>query len=152
MVHLAPNRTQTARTVGDWMEEPQAECWAELAEQIRSESRTLRQQSEALLVGTDHAPTPDATPRRPVLAPPAAAPPPERIYVYAPRENKCSRFSGERSDQARPAEDWIKEIRKALVGQPLTPSEQVTWVVDLLDGEAKREVTFSLDLEQVCIE
>ena len=126
------------------------DCWAaEMAEHLRSESRLLCQQAEELVAGTSRAATPDCSLPGTPRAAPAPPPVPERIYVYAPRENKCSRFSGERLNSTASAEDWVKEARKALVGQPLTPAEQVTWVCDLLDGEAKREVTFSLDLEQV---
>ena len=131
------------------MAEGRDEWAAEMAEQLRSESRLLCQQAEALVAGTGHAATPDCSLPGTPPRPPAPPPVPERIYVYAPRENKCSRFSGERLNSTASAEDWVKEARKALVGQPLTPAEQVTWVCDLLDGEAKREVTFSLDLEQV---
>lgn len=130
----------------------QVDEWGELAEELRSESRRLRQRTEELLVGTDHTPSPAATPPGSPPRPVAPPPLPERVYVYAPRENKCPRFSGDRQSYAGPTEDWIQEVRKALVGQPLTPNEQVTWVYDLLDGEAKREVTFSLNLEQVCVE
>lgn len=81
-----------------------------------------------------------------------ATPPPERVYVYAPRELKCSRFSGDRHSEGQGIEDWIKEVRRTLVGQPFTPAEQVQWVCALLDGEAKREVAFSLDSDPASIE
>ena len=81
-----------------------------------------------------------------------STPPPERIYVYAPREVKCSRFAGERKGTDPNIEDWIKEVRRALVGQPYTAAEQAQWVCALLDGEAKREVTFSLDTDTTSVE
>ena len=77
---------------------------------------------------------------------------PERVYVYAPRDVKCPRFSGERANVGGSVEDWIREARKALVGQPFTVAEQVQWVCGLLDGEAKREVAFSLDTERASLE
>lgn len=132
--------------------EEQREEWSDMVEQIRSESRLLRQQTEAVAAEIDRTRSRDASMFGSPPRPPAVPPPPERVYVYAPREHKCPRFSGDRQGQTGIAEDWIREVRKALVGQPLTPKEQVTWVYDLLDGEAKREVTFSLDLEQVCVE
>ena len=103
----------------------------------------LRQQTEETLMGSR-----TATPILPQEeAVPTVPPTQERIYVYAPRETKCPRFSGELKGQGSGVEDWITEVRKALLGRPWTPAEQVTWVCDLLDGEAKREVAFSLDLE-----
>ena len=83
---------------------------------------------------------------------PAAPSAQERIYVYAPRETKCSRFSGELKEQGSGIEDWIVEVRKALIGQPWTPAEQVTWVYNLLDGEAKREVDFSIEIDGASLE
>ena len=76
----------------------------------------------------------------------------ERVYVYAPRDVKCPRFTGERSPIGGSVEEWIREVRKALVGQPFTAAEQVQWVCGLLDGEAKREVAFSLDTERAQLE
>ena len=132
--------------------EDDGEEWREVAEQIRADSRQLRRQTEMLLAGDNLALSPGPSQRDPTPTPPAAPPPPERIYVYAPRENKCPRFSGDCNGQDSTIEDWVKEVRKALAGQPLSPLEQVTWVYDLLDGEAKREVTFSIDLECARVE
>ena len=112
----------------------------------------LREQSEGA-PGASNRPTPCPSRAGAPLAGSFPHPPvPDRIYVYAPREAKCARFSGEQRDKGRGIEDWITDVRKALVGQPLTPAEQVTWVCDLLDGEAKREVTFSLDLDNTQVE
>ena len=127
--------------------EEQFQTLCEQMEQLRAENNALRQQRG---LPPDSAPV---TPRNETPPPPGAADAchpsakRERVYVYAPPENKCPRFAGERHGRGQRVEDWIKDVRKALVGQPLTPSEQVTWVCDLLDGEAKREVNFSLNLE-----
>ena len=108
----------------------------------------LRQQTEETLTGSR-----SATPNLQLAgAKPGAPPPQEKIYVYAPRETKCPRFSGELRGQGSGIEDWIVEVRKALLGRPWTPVEQVTWVCDLLDGEAKREVAFSIDLEDTSVD
>ena len=119
----------------------------DLAEEIRSESRQLRRQNDA---ASSEPGGPQCLLFRPETPPPPTAP--ERIYVYAPREVKCSRFSGDRHGCGGRVEDWITEVRKALVGRPLSASEQVAWVYELLDGEAKREVTFSLDIERTQVE
>ena len=132
----------------------QAVC--EQMEQLRAENELLRQQrgSSADWAATSAPLTPrNGTPAPAVLSDvPTCAEKPERVYVYAPKENKCPRFSGDRKSHGQRVEDWIKEVKKALTGQPLAPTEQVTWVCDLLDGEAKREVAFSLNLEDTHID
>ena len=132
--------------------EEQFQTLCEQMDQLRAENNVLRQQRG---LPPDSAPL---TPRNETPPLPRAADADrlsakrERVYVYAPPENKCSRFTGERHGQGQRVEDWIKDVRKALVGQPLTPPEQVTWVCDLLDGEAKREVNFSLNLEDTHVD
>ena len=121
-------------------------------ERLRAENYRLRQQHETATEWPVGGAPPGSRPTTPSLHPPSTAPhnlapTPERVYVYAPRDTKCSRFSGDRTRGSSRVEEWIQDVRKALVGQPLTPAEQVTWVVDLLDGEAKREVAFSVDIE-----
>lgn len=65
-----------------------------------------------------------------------------RVYVCTPRERKCPRFSGNLAQDGLTVEDWVEEARKSLYVQH-TPAEKATFLVDLLDGEAKREVKFS---------
>ena len=65
-----------------------------------------------------------------------------RVYMYAPRERKCPRFSGDIAQDGLTVEDWVEEAKKSLSVQH-TQVEQATFLCDLLDGEAKREVKFS---------
>lgn len=69
-------------------------------------------------------------------------PAPERVYVYAPRERKCPRFSGVMVQDGLTVEDWVEEARKSLSVRQTSPAEQAAFLCDLLDGEAKREVKF----------
>lgn len=70
-------------------------------------------------------------------------PPVERVYIQAPRERKCARFSGKMSQDAMTVEDWVEEARRSLASRHMTSKEQASFLYDLLDGEAKREVKFS---------
>ena len=73
----------------------------------------------------------------------AVVPPVERVYIQAPRERKCARFSGKMSQDAITVEDWVEEARMSLASRFMTSKEQASFLYDLLDGEAKREVKFS---------
>ena len=70
-------------------------------------------------------------------------PAPERVYIYAPRERKCPRFSGSTAQGNMSVEEWVEEARKSLSLQQTPLIEQAAFICDLLDGEAKREVKFS---------
>lgn len=70
-------------------------------------------------------------------------PAPERVYIYAPRERKCPRFSGSTAQGNMSVEEWVEEARKSLSVQRTSLIEQAAFLCDLLDGEAKREVKFS---------
>ncbi|XP_061574030.1 uncharacterized protein LOC133440727 [Cololabis saira] len=67
---------------------------------------------------------------------------PERVYIYAPRERKCPRFSGVMAQDGLTVEDWVEEARKSLSVRHTSPAEQAAFLSDLLDGEAKREIKF----------
>ena len=67
----------------------------------------------------------------------------ERVYIQAPRERKCPRFSGKMSQDSITVEDWVEEARKSLAVRQAMPAVQATFLCDLLDGEAKKEVKFS---------
>lgn len=68
----------------------------------------------------------------------------EKVYVYVPRERKCPRFSGNLAQDSLSVGDWVEEVRKSLAARQTSLAEQVSFVCDLLDGEAKKEVKFSL--------
>lgn len=57
-----------------------------------------------------------------------------------PRERKCPRFSGDIVQDGLIVEDWVEEAKKSLSVQHTSLVEQATFLFDLLDGEAKREV------------
>lgn len=65
------------------------------------------------------------------------------VYMYAPRERKCPRFSGDIVQDGLTVEDWVEEAKKPLSVQHASLVEQATFLCDLLDGEAKQEVKFS---------
>lgn len=68
---------------------------------------------------------------------------PEKVYIYAPRERKCPRFSGNASQGNMSVEEWVEEARKSLSMQHTSLTEQAAFLCDLLDGEARREIKFS---------
>lgn len=67
----------------------------------------------------------------------------EWVYVCAPGERKCPRFSGIMAQDSMIVEDWVEEAWKSLAVLQTSRGEQETFLCDLLDGEAKREVKFS---------
>ena len=65
---------------------------------------------------------------------------PER-YIYLPRERKCPRFSGQATDPM-PVREWVEEARRAVGGRHMSRGEQALFILDHLDGEAKKEIRF----------
>ena len=65
---------------------------------------------------------------------------PER-YIYLPRERKCPRFSGQATDPM-PVREWVEEARRAVGGRHMSQGEQALFILDHLDGEAKKEIRF----------
>lgn len=72
----------------------------------------------------------------------AYTPAPERVSIHAPQTRKCPRFSGIMAQDHMTVEEWVEEARKSLSMQQTSLSEQATFLYDLLDGEAQREIKF----------
>ena len=116
--------------------EEQIRALTELVQQLKAENNRLKDGGN----GTVNVEAPGPSSR--VVTNNVSSDSTGRVYMYAPRERKCPRFSGDIAQDGLTVEDWVEEAKKSLSVQH-TQVEQATFLCDLLDGEAKREVKFS---------
>lgn len=113
----------------------------EQLQQLKADNEQLREQLQQRPRAPDSVPDPVPGPStsQPSLPPVNEL---QNVYVYAPRERKCPRFTGKLSVDLLTAERWVEEVRRCLEIRHMSRAEQVLFVMDHLDGSAKAEVHF----------
>lgn len=136
--------------------EAQLQMLTELVQQLQAENVRLREETgqreggvsgQAPLETVSIGPAPE-TSSSSTLVSGSSFPVLAERYVYVPRERKCPRFSGKTSQDLLGVEDWIEEVRSSLNLRKMSDPEQVFFVVDLLEGEAKAEIKFRTPAER----
>lgn len=122
--------------------EEQLKALTELVQQLQADNKQLRDELRRRPVNVEADEADEVLSNNNDTALPPTAFVSTPAYVYVPRERKCSRFSGKRSVDMLPVEDWVEEVRSALIVRPVPVAEKALFVCDLLDGEAKAEIKF----------
>ena len=116
--------------------EEQIKTLTELAKKLQAENNSLKDRGNTLNV--------EAPESLNHVIPGGArnSPAAEWVYIHAPTERKCPRFSGVMVQDGLTVEDWVEEAKKSLSLRQTPPTQQAAFLCDLLDGEAKREIKF----------
>ncbi|KAK0150653.1 hypothetical protein N1851_008246 [Merluccius polli] len=62
--------------------------------------------------------------------------------LYLPRERRCSKFSGSRTDGTLSIEEWTEEAQSCIRSRYLSDLEKAMFLYDHLEGEARSEIKY----------